>query len=128
MIIYVELWFVPVLLFANWQIVHYCSCRLQGFPESFQIPNCSNDNHSDSTKQHRQRISQFYRQVGNAVSPPCVTAVAKESVERLFLSCSGSVDKDCPVENLLLRSSLYPDKVIASIERKRLCQVGSVVS
>ncbi len=105
-------------------IAHNCSCRLQGFPESFQIPS-SNDT---STKQHRQRVSQFYRQVGNAVSPPCVAAVAKESVERLFLSPSGSVDKDCPVENLLLSSSLYPDKVMASIERKKLCQVGSVIS
>lgn len=105
----------------------YCSCRLQGFPESFQIP-CSNDNHSNSTKQHRQRVSQFYRQVGNAVSPPCVAAVAKESVERLFLSCSSSVGKECPVENLLLRSSLYPDKVMSSIERKKLFQVGSVAS
>ena len=115
MIIYVEL-LLPAVLFAN--IAHYCSCRLQGFPESFQIP-CSNDS---TTKQHRQRVSQFYRQVGNAVSPPCVAAVAKESVEKLFLPCSGSVDKDCPVENLLLRSSLYPDKVMASLERKKLFQ------
>ncbi len=106
--------------------MHSYSCRLQGFPESFQIP-CSTVS-STSTKQQRQRVSRFYRQVGNAVSPPCVAAVAKESVERMFLSSSGSINKACPVENLLLRSSLYPDKVMASIERKKLFQVRSVVS
>ena len=112
-------------LFANCALL--CSCRLQGFPESFQTP-CSDDNHLNTTKQHRQRVSQFYRQVGNAVSPPCVAAVAKKSIERLFLTSTtstGSVVNNCPVHGLLLRSCLNPDKVVASIRRKRSYQAGS---
>ncbi|KAK1743789.1 cytosine-C5 specific DNA methylase [Skeletonema marinoi] len=58
-------------------------CRLQGFPESFQIP-CSDDNDSKVTKQLKQRVSQFYRQVCNAVSPPCVAAVAQKQLKRYF--------------------------------------------
>ena len=114
-------------LLANSNCALLYSCRLQGFPESFQIP-CSADNHSNTTKQHRQRVSQFYRQVGNAVSPPCVAAVATKSVERLFLTSTtstSSVDNNCPVHGLLLRSCLYPDKVAASIRRKKSYQAGS---
>lgn len=122
MIIYVKLIVLICLL-----TVHYCSCRLQGFPESFQIP-CSDDNHSNTTKQHRQRVSQFYRQVGNAVSPPCVAAVASKSVEMLFLTSTRSVNDDCPVHGLLQRSCSNPDKVVASIRRKKLFQARSGAS
>ena len=109
----------------------HCSCRLQGFPESFQIP-CSDDNDSKVTK----RVSQFYRQVGNAVSPPCVAAVAQKSVEKIFSTSTSSTDSifchvedvDCPVQSLLLQSCVHPDKVMAAIKRKQLLQVGSVSS
>jgi len=63
--------------------------------------------------------------VGNAVSPPCVAAVAKKTVGMLFLTMDSSVDSsgrtedmDCPVFDLLLQSSSYPDKVVAAIKNK----------
>eukprot|EP00984_Skeletonema_dohrnii_P027688 scaffold17325_cov109-Skeletonema_dohrnii-CCMP3373.AAC.6 len=43
-------------------------------------------------KQQRQRVSQFYRQVGNAVSPPCVAAVAKKKVDKIFSTSASSTD------------------------------------
>ena len=104
---------------------HYSSCRLQGFPESFLLPS-SDDSGTSAVydKQHRQRVSQFYRQIGNAVSPPCVAAVAKKTVEKLF-SVSGSpvnssspIEVKCPVQTLLLQSCMNPDKVMESIKRK----------
>mmetsp|Transcript_29999 Transcript_29999/g.46452 ORF Transcript_29999/g.46452 Transcript_29999/m.46452 type:complete len:89 (-) Transcript_29999:2467-2733(-) len=87
------------------------------------------------TKQQRQRVSQFYRQVGNAVSPPCVAAVAQKTVEKIFSTSTSSTDSichvedvDCPVQSLLLQSCVHPDKVMAAIKRKQLLQVGSVSS
>jgi DNA (cytosine-5)-methyltransferase 1 len=43
-------------------------CRLQGFPESFQVPSLERDGES--------QVAHFYRGIGNAVTPPVVTAIA----------------------------------------------------
>ena len=61
-----------------------------------------------------------------SVSPPCVAAVAKKTVEKLFSTSDNLADSSChvgglgdPVNSLLLQSCLYPDKIIASINRKK---------
>ena len=99
-----------------WLCIINSSCRLQGFPESFILPD---DTGLRVAKQHRQRVSQFYKQIGNAVSPPCVAAVAEKTVEHLFRTSSPLENVNCPVHNILLQSCLNPDKVMSSIRRKR---------
>ena len=78
-------------------------CRLQGFPEDFVLP------------KERNLISQFYRQVGNAVSVPCVVAVAEIFVST-FLS-KGS--KENAVFDAILKASSNKDKVMSAIHRKQ---------
>ena len=63
-------------------IFHYyatLSLRFQGFPESFKIPD------------RQDLISQCYRQIGNAVSPPCVAAVAETVLHHLVLNTKSTV-------------------------------------
>jgi DNA (cytosine-5)-methyltransferase 1 len=50
-------------------------CRLQGFPESFQVP--SLEQHGES------QVAHFYRGIGNAVTPPVVTAIATRLLNML---------------------------------------------
>ena len=63
----------------------------------------------------RNLISQFYRQIGNAVSPPCVAAVL-QAVASPFLE----VNKDL-VFDLVLQATprAMRDKVLAAIQRKQ---------
>ena len=95
-------------------------CRLQGFPETFIIPtNISNCNNNQ--KQQRQCISHFYRQIGNSVSPPCVIAVAENSINRfLRVDQSNGNEKivSSPVFDAVVKASPCPGKVMDLIQRK----------
>jgi hypothetical protein len=100
----------------------------QGFPDSFQIlyPVMMT-----MTRILRNNIGNAYHNSTGpnpnmSVSPPCVAAVAKKTVEKLFSTSDNLADSSChvgglgdPVNSLLLQSCLYPDKIIASINRKK---------
>ena len=59
-----------------WEIPRFFTprecCRLMGFPETFNTRGCSNE-------------GQFYRQIGNAVSPPVVKLIIEALVAQGFL-------------------------------------------
>lgn len=90
------------------------SCRLLGFPEDFSLPFTTGDN------EQRNLISQFYRQIGNAASPPCVAAVAEYAVSTLFtFSNHAQLEiSTSAVFDLVLRASPNREKVLASIDSK----------
>lgn len=71
--------------------------RFQGFPEAFKIP------------ERQDLISQFYRQIGNAVSPPCVAAVAETILHHLAPNTKSTVF------DLVLKASPNKAKVLARI-------------
>jgi len=82
-------------------------CRLQGFPEHFDLPF---DGTSGANEQ-RNLISQFYRQIGNAVCPPCVAAVAENAVKTLLLVSNGEdngIGGQSPIFFLVLQASPFP--------------------
>jgi len=78
-------------------------CRLQGFPEDFVIPT------------DRHLISQFYRQIGNAVSVPCVVAVAEIFVSTFLVKSSKEQHTSNAVFDTILKASPNKDKVMAAI-------------
>jgi len=82
-------------------------CRLQGFPEDFVIPT------------DRHLISQFYRQIGNAVSVPCVVAVAEMFVSTFLSKDSNEQHTSNAVFDTILKASPNKDKVMAAIHRKQ---------
>lgn len=85
---------------------HMQSCRLQGFPEEYVLP------FNDGAKNQRQMVAQFYRQIGNAVSPPCVAAVASFLLDTKERSAA-----EAAVFDLLVKASPKQAKVRAAIER-----------
>ena len=87
-------------------------CRLQGFPEDFVLPFTVSDN------KDRNFISQFYRQIGNAVSPPCVATVAEHLVS-IFLVPNNKDRHSSVVFDLILQASPDKQKVLAAINRKQ---------
>ena len=93
------------------------SCRIQGFPEDFSLPFTIGDN------EQRQLISQFYRQIGNAASPPCVAAVAEYAVSTFLIPKNNAQVgmSSCAVFNLILKASPSREKVSAAIDRKLMC-------
>ena len=82
-------------------------CRLQGFPEDFVIPT------------DRQLISQFYRQIGNAVSVPCVVAVAETFVSTFLVKSNSDQHSSNVVFDSILKASPNKDKVMSAIHRKQ---------
>ena len=82
-------------------------CRLQGFPEDFVIPT------------DRQLTSQFYRQVGNAVSVPCVVAVAEMFVSIFLVKGNKEQHISNTVFDTIRKASPNKDKVTATIHRKQ---------
>ena len=100
-------------------------CRLQGFPEHFILPFNTIEHSND--KHQRHLVSHFYRQIGNAVSPPCVAAVAEHAVATFLLPKGGGFSKDScitsPVLNLVLQASPEPHNIVlGAIERKNRFQ------
>lgn len=77
------------------------SCRLQGFPEDFILPFPTGES------RHKHLISQFYRQIGNAVSPPCVAAVAEGALPFLMSNCEDVTEN--AVFDLVIKAN--PDRV-----------------
>ena len=47
-------------------------CRMQGFPDTFLTTACTNAN-------------RFYHMLGNSVSPPVITDIAREMIRAGFL-------------------------------------------
>jgi len=82
-------------------------CRLQGFPEDFMIPT------------ERHLVSQFYRQIGNAVSIPCVVAVAEIFVSTFLSKGDEEQHTSNAVFDTILKASPNKDKVMAVIHRKQ---------
>jgi len=82
-------------------------CRLQGFPEDFVIP------------KERHLISQFYRQVGNAVSVPCVVAAAEIFVSTFLSKGNKEQHTSNAVFDAIMKASPNKDKVMAAIHRKQ---------
>jgi hypothetical protein len=76
----------------------------------------------------RRIISQFYRQIGNAASPPCVAAVAEHAVSSFLISSNDDGEKKyhdvrksrCghPVFELILKASPQRQKILGVIDRK----------
>ena len=91
------------------------SCRLQGFPEDFSLPFTIGD------YEQRNLISHFYRQIGNAASPPCVAAVAEYAISTFVLLNSndqvGTSSSSCAVFDLILKASPNREKVLCSIRK-----------
>ena len=58
-------------------------CRLMGFPENYKIP---------SATQHgtKQECNLFYKQIGNAVCPPVIQAIAEMMLDKLRCSTSST--------------------------------------
>ena len=81
------------------------SCRLQGFPEDFVLP---------------PNTSQFYRQIGNAVSVPCVAAVAEHFISPLLIPNNTKERSSAAVFDLILQASPDREKVLAAINRKQV--------
>jgi hypothetical protein len=75
----------------------------------------------------RRIVSQFYRQIGNAASPPCVAAAAELAVSSFLTPSTGDQGGtyhdvrtpgiDSPVFELLLKASPQRDKIRVIIER-----------
>ena len=86
------------------------SCRLQGFPESFALP-------FTNANSQRNLVAQFYRQIGNAVSPPCVAAVAESAVSS-FLLREGQGVASGAVFDIILNASQHKAKVLDAIAAK----------
>ena len=86
------------------------SCRLQGFPEGYVLP-------FTNASSQRNLVAQFYRQIGNAVSPPCVAAVA-ESVVSSFLLREGQGVASGAVFDIILKASPHRAKVLDAIAAK----------
>jgi len=82
-------------------------CRLQGFPDDFVLP------------KERHLISQFYRQVGNAISIPCVVAVAEMFVSTFLSKGDKEQHTSNAVFDTILNASPNKDKVMAAIHRKQ---------
>ena len=80
------------------------SCRLQGFPEDFVLP---------------PNTSQFYRQIGNAVSVPCVAAVAEHFISSFLIPSNKEKRLSAAVFDLILQASPDRDRVLAAINRKQ---------
>lgn len=95
------------------------SCRLQGFPEDFSLP------FTIGGKNQRYLITHFYRQIGNAASPPCVAAVAEGALSTFVLRKNNDqVEKSsssCVVFDLILKASPKREKVLSAIDRKLRC-------
>jgi hypothetical protein len=93
------------------------SCRLQGFPEDFSLPCTIGD------KEQRQLIPQFYRQIGNAASPPCVAAAAEYAVSTFLIPKNNDQVgiSSCAVFDLILKASPSREKASAAIDRKLMC-------
>ena len=94
-------------------LLFFISCRLQGFPEDFSLPFTDGDN------EQRHLISQFYRQIGNAASPPCVAAVAEYALSICLIPRIGDrAEASMSVFDLILNASPKREKVWAAIDRK----------
>lgn len=63
--------------------------RLMGFPESFIIPGHPNRDHGQQALEDYQR---YYHQIGNAVCPPVVCAIAQPLLLALGISAETSPD------------------------------------
>ncbi|KAL3800298.1 hypothetical protein HJC23_003594 [Cyclotella cryptica] len=88
-------------------------CRLQGFPEHFILPFDPRCN----------KMSCFYRQIGNSVSPPCVIAVAEDVVNTFLKGRSDQHSTHsglCSVFQAVLRASPCPSKVLEYIDKKEI--------
>mmetsp|Transcript_12627 Transcript_12627/g.27245 ORF Transcript_12627/g.27245 Transcript_12627/m.27245 type:complete len:162 (+) Transcript_12627:180-665(+) len=88
-------------------------CRLQGFPEDFVLP----FNMGDGKQRHL--ISQFYRQIGNAVSPPCAAAAAEDVISSFLASTDHQKHgRSNPVFDLVMKASPNRVKTLIAISWK----------
>jgi DNA (cytosine-5)-methyltransferase 1 len=61
-------------------------CRIMGFPESFKVPSFEIDG--------KDKIAQFYKGIGNAVTPQVISAIGKELVGCL-IGIKKQTTKEC---------------------------------